>query len=87
MGSRFKTNVLAKIGYQLRHERMCKKGSLERISFKTDIPLAVLDRIECGICDDWELIVKLADFYGKKIKFTLVDGVPLEYLEEEAEIE
>lgn len=80
----FNKRVLRKVGELLRQERHRRYHTLEKISEKTGIAPQILDFIETGAKGaKWKQIVELAAYYGKEIKFTLTDGIPPEYEEEE----
>ena len=83
MHNGFKRIFLIKVSRLLRAERLKRNWSMAKVSKKTGITVAILDSMEAGYCSDWDLLVRLAGIYGKKIRFALIDGVPPEYSEEE----
>lgn len=80
MNQAFKRTIYAKVGRLLLEERLCRHLILEKVSAESGLSMEDIDRIESGKTPTWKKAVKLADYYGKVIKFTLTDGVPPEYL-------
>ena len=81
----FKKKIYDKVGRLLQKERFSQMLILEKVSEETDIPMDKIERIESGKIPRWDIAMKLANYYGKVIKFTLTDGVPDESLRKQEE--
>lgn len=85
MSHPFKNKIYTKVGHLLLEERFSRMLMLERVSKEAGMPMNDIRRVEMGKAPTWDSAVKLADYYGKVIKFTLTDGVPSEYLTKQEE--